>query len=331
MVRTILHCLLIVFVACSCIALVPLNSDAARTKVLVVMSYEEDFPWVREQKEGIDAVLGDSCDIKYFYLDTKRHFSTGAEKAKEAFELYLSFAPDGVIVGDDDAQSMFVVPYLRDKVKTPVMFCGVNAEPEKYGYPASNVSGVLERIHIFESISLVRQLVPSIKSIGFMMKESPVAMFVKGQVKQESASYPVRSVGFKTPKTLKEAVAMAEELKKSADLLFVETLEGIPDDEGRPLKDKEVMPIIARTFGKATIGTNSYAVQYGLLAAVVKTGQEQGSTAAKMLQQAMQGTSVSQLPVTRNYSGKRMINVSAMKALGIAPKPVTLRGVELIK
>ena len=307
------------------------SANAATCKVLVVMSYEDDFPWVKEQKEGIDSVLADTCEVKYFYLDTKRHFSQGKEKAEEAFQLYRQFRPNGVIAADDDAQSMFVVPYLKDKVTTPVMFCGVNAEPGKYGYPASNVSGILERLHIVESIALTRQLVPSVKTIGFMMKESPVANFVKDQVRQEEESYPVKSVGFKMPKTLKDAIAMAEEFRKTADVLFIEALEGIPDEHGKPLKDKEVMPIVAKAFGKATIGTNTYAVQYGLLSAVVKTGQEQGATAARMLQQAMNGTPVSQIPITRNHIGKRMINVSVMKKLRINPKPLTLRGVELVR
>ena len=41
---------------------------------------------------------------------------------------------DGVIAVNDNAQKMFVFPYLKDLVKTPVMFCGVNADTKKYGY-----------------------------------------------------------------------------------------------------------------------------------------------------------------------------------------------------
>lgn len=304
---------------------------AEKCRVMVVMSYEDDFPWVKEQKEGVDSVLAERCEMKYVYLDTKRHFAAGPEKARQAFELYQSFKPHGVIAADDDAQSMFVVPYLKDKVSTPVMFCGVNAEPEKYGYPASNVSGILERLHIAESIALARQLVPSIKSIGFMMKQSPVANFVKEQVRQEAGSYPVKVLGFKMPSTLREALEMAAEYRQSADLLLIEALEGLTDDKGNPLKDREVMPQVARAFGKATIGTNDYAVRYAVLTAVVKTGQEQGATAARMLQQAMEGTPVARIPIVRNHMGKRMINVSVMQELKLNPKPVVLRGVELIK
>ena len=118
-------------------------ATAARYKVLVVMSYDETYPFEAEMREGIEAALADLCEMTYCYMNTKKHFEGGPQKAKEAYALYQELQPDGVIAADDDAQAMFVVPYLKDQVKTPVMFCGVNAQPEKYGYPASNVSGHL--------------------------------------------------------------------------------------------------------------------------------------------------------------------------------------------
>ena len=99
--------------------------EAASYKILVVMSYEEENPWCIQIKEGIDSVFAGNSDIKYFYMDTKKNIEGGDQKAKEAYALYIRFRPDGVIVADDNAQSMFVLPYLKDKVKTPVMFCAV--------------------------------------------------------------------------------------------------------------------------------------------------------------------------------------------------------------
>jgi ABC-type uncharacterized transport system substrate-binding protein len=331
MLRSALRGVAFVLVCLAGAGLVHGTAHAAACKVLVVMSYERDFPWVQEIEAGVDSVLSGRCDVHYFYMNTKSSFSGAKQKAAEAFELYRKLAPDGVIAADDDAQAMFVVPYLKDKVATPVMFCGVNADPAEYGYPASNVSGVLERLHIQESIALARQLVPSIRTIAFMMKESPVARLVFEQIRREGDGYPVKIVGVRSPKTLQEAVAMATELRRTSDALFLETLEGIPGSDGRPLKDKEVMPVLAAAFGKSTIGSNAYAVHFGLLSAVVKTGAEQGETAGRMLLKAIDGTPVSQLPVTRNHKGKRMINVSALKALGVKPRPVELRGAELVR
>jgi len=313
------------------IILFPPEGEAASYKVLVVMSYESDFPWVLETKEGINATLADTCEVKYVYLNTKADFEGGRKKAKEAHALYLDFRPDGVIAADDNAQFMFVVPYLKDKVKTPVMFCGVNAEPEKYGYPAVNVSGILERLHIGESIAFVQQLLPSIKTFGVIMRDSPSSKGVLRQIEKQSGTYPAEFIAFKQPRTLADATAMAEDLKKRCDILFMASMEGVTDINGRPLEDRVVMPIVAKTFAKPTIASNSYNVKFAALCAVVKTGQEQGSTAARMLLKAMQGTPVSQIPITRNRNGKRMINVSVMKELGVKPKPIILRGAELVR
>ncbi len=311
--------------------LMPLTASAAKFKVLIVMSYDDAFPWVIETKEGLESVLAGNCETKYFYMDTKRHPETAKQKGKEAFHLYESFEPQGVIASDEDAQSEFVVPYLKDKVKTPVMFCGVNAEAGKYGYPASNVSGILERYHVAESIAFAQQILPSVKTFGYMMKDSTTGTAALEQIKSEMASYSAKFAGDKMPKTLKETKAMTLELKEQCDMLFTPTMQGIEGDNGESLSDKEVLPVMAEIFGKPIIGGSGYNIKYGMLCGVIKTGQEQGRTAAKMLLKAMEGEAVSQMPVTRNQQGKRIVNVTVMKKLGIRPNPAVLEGAELVR
>ena len=332
MLREKLYCFGVLAVFCIC-GLFPQTSQAAdKFKVLVVMSYDEDYPWNKEIKEGIDcSVPAETCEMKYFYMDTKRNPQGGEEKAKEAYTLYQEFQPDGVIAADDNAQSMFVVPYLKDKVRTPIMFCGVNATPEKYGYPGSNVSGILERQHLRESIAFVQQLVPSVKVLGVMTADNPTGRALVQIIQSNSDTYSVESVIFKLPKKLKEAVTMAKELREQCDVLLLHALQGLRDESGKALTEKDVVPILTETFGKPTIGGVIYMVKYGVLCAIISRGQEQGETAAKMLLQAMQGTPLSQIPITRNKNGKAFINVITMKALGIKPKPMALKGVELVK
>ena len=91
-------------------------------------------------------------------MDTKVNIKDGPKKAKEAYALFQQIEPDGLITADDNAQRLFVLPYLKGRYTTPVMFCGVNSAAEQYGYPTSNVSGILERGHISESIAFAKQL-----------------------------------------------------------------------------------------------------------------------------------------------------------------------------
>ncbi len=325
------HRITAIFIVLLCL-LYPFSAMAAarRLRVLVVMSYEQEYPWVQAIRNGIDQALSSCCDTRYFYLDTKKNLAAGKQKAEEAYALFLQWRPDGVIAADDNAQSMFVLPYLYDKVKTPVMFCGVNAEPEQYGYPGTNVSGILERLHIRESIAFARQLAP-IQSVCFIIKESPVAALVSNQINKEKAGYMVPSRGIYRPETFAEAISMAEQLRDRCDLLFIETLEGIPDGDGQPLTSKDIIPAIVQTFNKPTTGTDKYSVDFGVLCSVIKSGTEQGETAATMLLQAMTGTPLQDIPITRNFRGKRLLNVTTMKALGIKPRPMVLRGTQLVK
>lgn len=301
-------------------------------KVLVVMSYEENFPWVSQLKNGIEEALSDTCDIRYFYMDTKRDLEGGPHKAKQAYDLFREFKPDGVIVADDNGQSMFVVPYLKDKVDIPVMFCGVNEEAEKYGYPASNVSGVLERIHFRESISFAKQLAPSISTFGFIIKDSPTGRALLEQIQKGAEDYEVRLVAFRMAKTLEQARRMTNELKDKCDLLYISAMAGILDESGKPIPEKEAVQLVLKSWGeRPTVATEEYNVKNGALCTVVRTGEEQGATAAKMLLEAMHGKPVEQIPIVQNRYGKRVINVTSMKELGIKPKPVLLLGTELVR
>lgn len=303
---------------------------AAEFKVLVVMSYEENNPWCKEIREGIDGVLAPVADIRYFYMNTKVDRSGGPGRAAEAMALFDSLKPDGVIVADDDAQAMFVVPYLKDKVATPVMFNGVNAAAEKYGYPNAHISGVLERAHVRESLAFAKQLLPALGSACFLTNDVPPGRALRAQVEEEKDSYPVRPRAFHHVKSLRALEALAKPLR-ACDVLFVDSLEGIVDDAGKPLGNAEVLGHLAKVYAGPVLGGNRYQVEQGAWAAVVKTGQEQGETAAEMLLRAMRGASPASMPVAKNSKGQRVINVSAMEAHEVSLKPLLLRGAVLVK
>lgn len=306
------------------------TATAGLYKVLVVMSYHESMPWERDIREGIEAELAQNSTIRYVYMNTKHDFAGGKTRARDAMDVYRDFQPDGIIAADDDAVSLFVVPYIKDRVKTPVMFCGVNAEPGAYGLPASNVSGILERAHFRESIAFLHQLKPSAKKIAFMTNDNPTGKAYVQQIHREAGTYPATLTVTRMVKTLNEALAVTRHFKKQNDALFLIAMEGLRDDSGEPLQEKDVFPQIAGSFAKPVIGLNEFNIRSGLLCAVVKSGQEQGATAARMLMEVMQGVPVSQIPVTTNRHGKRVLNVSVMKSLGIVPQPVFLVGTQLV-
>jgi len=308
----------------------PPRAAAAPPKVLVVMSYHETQPMETEIRKGIEEVLGERAQLHYVYLDTKYNMQLGKERARKAFERYRELRPDGVIAADDDAQSLFVVPYLSNKVSTPVMFCGVNAEAANYGYPSRNVSGIMERSHISESIAFLQQLVPSARKIAFMAPDDTMGRIYRNQVEREASSYSATVLPVRLVRSLDEATSLARSLRNESDALFLLSMASVRDGKHAQASDREIFSTLSRRYGKPVISVSDFEIRHGLLCAVVKSGREQGATAARMLLKAMAGTPLSRIPVTSNYGGKRMINVTVMKSLGIRPRPIVLRGAELV-
>lgn len=299
---------------------------AEHQRVLVVMSYHEDYTWTRDIREGIESRLAARCELEFFYMDTKHNLAAGAQKAREALALFNQFKPHGVIAADDNAQALFVVPHLRDMVDTPVIFCGVNAAPEAYGYPAKNVTGVLERQHFRETIAFAQMLRPSIRTVGIMMCPTPTTEALQDQIKKEEASYPAQILPTTLVLTFEKALQEAARLRSECDALVLNNLNGLLDENGKPMPEKDIFGPLTKRFGKMTIGILPDHVKYGALLTVANSGVEQGDLAAEMLLKCLQGTPVKALPITRNRKGQRMINLKMMRALGIQPAPATLVG-----
>ncbi|MDJ0783727.1 MAG: ABC transporter substrate binding protein [Desulfosarcinaceae bacterium] len=312
-----------------CLALAAFShlARASAHRVLVVMSYERQNPWEQEIRQGLEAILRDHCELRFFYMDTKRHLAQGPAMAKEALALYHRFSPQGVIAADDNAQSLFVVPYLRNREETAVIFCGVNSEPEAYGYPAANVTGVLERPHFREAIAFAQMLQPEIRTVGFLMRDTPTTRAIKANIELEWNTYPAETLPITTINTFAEAKRAVARFRKSCDALVLTNLNALLDEAGAPLTEAAVIDPLVQDFGKATLGTSPYHVQFGTLLTVANSGVEQGTLAGGMMLQYLRGTPVSKLPITRNRRGQRMINLKTMRALGITPIPAALVGV----
>lgn len=303
-------------------------------RILSVMSYDPDFYWSKELSAGLESATPPSCKIRYVYLDTwrsKDKLEMGKAKAKEAYAVYQEWKPTIVIASDDNAQSMFVVPYLKDKSDTPVVFCGVNSDLETYGYPTENITGVREVVHYRESISFLQQLIPSVRVVGFVMLDRPTSRAFKKQHDNEFQTYPATSAGFRLVQDINEAYGVIDEFKKNCDALFLEHFEGLPDENGNPLTEKEATTKLIERFGGPTFCSNENTVKLGALCAVVKLAEKQGRMAGEMAAGILSGMKVSSIPVSKNDQGKAVLNVDVMKSLGIRPAPGVLVGVEIVK
>jgi len=310
--------------------LLPLTAFASAKRVLVVMSYHPSSNSESSIREGIESVLT-GVEVHYVYLDTKIHPEAGVKQAERAFEVYERLAPDVVIAADDNAQKLFVLPYIKDKRPTPVVFCGVNDDASKYGYPNPQVTGIIEKKHYHEGLTFARLLLPSIKRVGVIYRATPSNSYNLAQIRRELSDYPVKIEDFREVRGvagIKEAVTY---LEGRNDAILVLNLAGLLDASGKGISGNQGALLVSKLTAKPTIGTSKREIKSGILCGVAKINKEQGLVAASMARDILAGKSPGDIPVTSNRNGQRLINVTTAKRLALSIKPVALIGTDLVQ
>lgn len=142
-------------------------------RILWVESYHEGFAWSDGVARGVEAVLGDSgVELRVVRLDTKRRPSPEQAEyaARQALQVLREFNPHVVMASDDNAQRYFVVPYLKGG-DMPVVASGINWDASEYGYPAPNVTGMVEVNLLGEALRMLRKFAAG-ERIGYIAADS---------------------------------------------------------------------------------------------------------------------------------------------------------------
>jgi ABC-type uncharacterized transport system substrate-binding protein len=307
-----------------------LSAKAAKPHVLIVMGSSPNTLWARELTAGIREILEPTCQLSWEYMDARTRPRSLASRGKNIFEKFRHVPLAGIMAAEDAAQAHFVVPFIRDKRSVPTIFLGIRKSPQTYGYPAQNVTGVLERHHLAQTLCFARMLMPESRSVAFMLGKAKARQESVQEITAQSTTFPLQLVSIKELTTLEEALTMARNLQNKTDLLFAVGLDGLTDKNGVPLSARDIFLHMDRIFGKPILGSTELQVRQGALLAVTRDGRIQGKIAASMLLEAMSGTPIQDMPIRTDVPGKRILNIAAMRALGINPKPAVLVGTQLV-
>ncbi len=292
------------------------QKDIKGRRVLLVHSYHPEYPWVDTLTQGAKATIeGTGLEMDIFYMDTKRHTDEAwkIEAGKRAKTKVDEYHPDVVLAFDDDAQQYFAKAYVNTAL--PIVFSGVDADPSKYGYPAANVTGVIERPHFKESLALAQQIRP-IKRIAILSCNDSTSVVALGFMKQEQLDVEVAEwlmVG-----DFDEWKQAVNRFNSSVDALVIRSYQAVKKPGTQDNVDpKEVAAWTSRNATIPTIAFHDFEIKDGLLVGMVKSGQEYGGQAMEYAIQILKGTPPSTLPITKTKKGIPMINRTTASRLGI--------------
>ena len=286
-------------------------------RMLLVHSYHEGYPWVDTITEGVRSALrGTGLELEIFYMDTKRHTDEAwkLDAGRRARQRVDRYHPDIILAADDDAQQYFASQYVNTTL--PVVFTGVDADPSKYGYPASNVTGIIERPYFKESLALAQRLRP-IRRIAVLSCHDSTSTLALGFMKQEQVDIDVAEwLMVDDFDGWKKAV---DRFNRSVDAIVIRSYQALK--KPRSPENMAAGDVAAWTREHATVPTiafHDFEIQDGLLVGVIKSGQEYGRMPAEYALRILEGTPPSSLPIIKPKRGVKMINLATACRLGIS-------------
>ena len=189
--------LFIFFLCCST------AQTAQLPRVFIVHSYEPDNLTSKPQDNGLvkefadyGFVDGQTVTIERFYMDTKQTYAKPDQveaRSREALARIKAFKPDVVITVDDNAARTVMLSLVDSDI--PVVFTGMNIRPEVYNrgtefmasrqHPGHNVTGVYEKLYIEKSVQAMKEIVPDLKKIVFIVDSSLTGNAIREQIESE--------------------------------------------------------------------------------------------------------------------------------------------------
>ncbi|MGD9503337.1 MAG: ABC transporter substrate-binding protein [Syntrophobacteraceae bacterium] len=294
------------FMACS--AALSFAKSYEGKKVLFVDSYHEGYEWSDSILRGVQGAFKDTgVDLKVVRMDTKRNGSEefkkqAGEKVKAEIE---AFKPDVVIASDDNASKYVIVPYYKDS-PLPFVFCGVNWDASMYGFPCSNVTGMLEVTEVDALIKLLKGLAKGDR-LGFIADDSETN---RKEVEIYKKVFGIDPVTYYA-KTFDDFKKDYTELQGKADYLIFYGWSAIsgwnPDEAAEFVLNNTKIPT----------GTFQVEVMPYAMVGYLKIGEEQGEWAANAALKILDGAKPSDIPIAKNKKGNLILNAKIAEKAGV--------------
>jgi ABC-type uncharacterized transport system substrate-binding protein len=290
-------------------------TPAQAAKCMLVLSYHKGYAWNDGVQRGVESTLKDQCNLRIFYMDTKRHQSReyGERIARQAMQQINDFQPDVLIAADDNASRYLVSKYYRN-ADLPIVFCAVNWDVSKYGYPYKNVTGMIEVAPIQPVFEVSRKILGKINKVAYIG--------AKTFTEKKNAHRVVDILKKQGVTTRVHLVSSADEWKEvfirsqSADLIMLGSNAGISN-----WGNDDIASFVKTNAKKLIITNHNWMAPYSMYA-MTKVPEEQGEWAAEAALAIIKGLSPSKIPIRVNRKWQTYINTPLLHKVGLDTRKV---------
>lgn len=275
-----------------------------------ISSYHRGYEWSDGIEASLREVLDGHCTFIQFDMDTKRNRDESfiLQKAREAKELIEQSKPGVVITSDDNAAKYVIKEYFKES-SIPFIFCGVNWTAKEYGFPYTNVTGMIEVTPVAALFDLAVLVSKGNKGLFIgddtLTDRKDVGHFVKYT---EKNNIELEQALVKTADEWKESYLKAQTTKDFIILGHNSAIEG--------WMDEEIQSFIMQNSSKLVLTTYQWMVPFSMVGLVIQA-EEQGKWAGEAALGVLQGFPVKKIAIIANRSWTSWVNPELADAAGI--------------
>ena len=299
------------------ILFLPLSLFSSPSKKCVyINSYHIGFVWSDTISKYLKKELKDTCEIIQFNMDTKRNKNIKfiQKKALEAKALIDKENPDIVITSDDNAAKYLIKPYYKDS-KIPFVFNGINWSAKEYGFPYSNVTGMIEVTPINELFKIAKYITNGKK--GIFIGDDTITD--KKDLKQFMRFAKKRNIHLDNAllNTLDEWKQTYKQAQENYDFIILGHNSAI-----KGWDDNEVNAFLLNNSKKLVLTTYSWMVQFATIGLTIRP-EEQGTWAGNTAKAILNGYPIKNIAITTNHIWNKSINMHLVNASNVKiPKDI---------
>lgn len=298
-------------------------ADSAKVSVTAIVEHpalDAVRDGVRDRLEEAGYKTGENLD--FTYESAQGNTATAAQIARE----FAGSGPDVIVpISTPSAQSAAAA--TRD---IPIVFSAVT-DPLSSGLvesndaPGGNITGVSDLTPISDHVSLIKELVPSAESIGFVYNPGEANSVVLLELFKEAAEEQGVDVVEGPAHKSSEVQAAARSLVGEADAMYVPT-------DNTIVSALESLIAVAEENDLPLVSGDTDSVERGTLASVGFDYYELGKKTGEVVLRVLDGENPGEIPVSYAQGTDLVVNRKAAEAMGVElPDAVVQRASKVIE
>ncbi len=293
-----------------------ISITANAKNILVLHSYSKGLSWTDKITAGIEEVFSkQKIQIDHEFMDTKHYSSKNYYQLlysiyQHKYNKYNKHNYDVIISADDNALN-FLLKYRNEIFgEIPVIFCGINnfSTTEQELKKHEKYTGIVESFDVRNNFNLILKLHPDTQEIIIISDQTTSGIGNMMAVKQVIPEYKTIKFSFIDKGNIDFYQKKLQKKNKGSVALVLP----VTSAEGRTFTYEESFEIFTSNTKIPIYSPWDMFMGMGVIGGMMISGEEQGSSAARIALRILKGETIDNIPFNRKSPNRYIFDYNQL-------------------